>query len=315
MLFAKLLTSACILLLSLASFAQSRATTMSARKSFAHPQGFIFQYPSDWRIESNSDATQILPPGLTAEDQTENIRLLTEVTPVAANDPRFTAELDKLAAQLPGFTKIGTTQNYQTKNGVGIRATWAGKNFTTQQPIQIRMYATTVNRLAVVLFAAGIVTKLDAHETQLRDLAASVGITTAAATNQASPTPTAPTTGDRSPLAQAWLQKLNGKKLTLLSSYNSGGGGGGMSSKTEIYLLTNGTFQARSESSVSVYVEGANGGSSGVKRAAGTWRIYAKNGQTILETKYENGQIESSLLEDRNGQTFVNGKRWFVTEQ
>ncbi len=312
--FAKFLTGVCILLLSLVCLAQPRQMVTSTRKSFTHPKGFSFQYPADWRVENAGEYVQVLPPGLSAEDQTENIRVLTEAVQVDASDPRFTSELDQMAAQIPGFTKVGTIQNYQTKNGTGVRGIWSGTNPTTRQTIHLRLYATTVNRLAIVLFAAGVAAKLDTHETQLRDLAASVGNATAAVSNQASPAPTTTQNNDRSPLAQTWLQKLNGKKLTALSSYN-GGGGGGMSSKTEIYLRTNGTFQVRSESSVSVYVEGANGGSSGVKRAAGTWRIYARNAQAILETKYENGQIESSLLEDRNGQTFVNGKRWFVTEQ
>lgn len=297
------------------TFAQSRATNAPARKTFSHPKGFSFQYPADWRVESNAEFAQLLPPGLTAEDQTENLRILTEAVPVDAADPRFTAELDQLAAQLPGFSKVGATQSYSTKGGVGVRGIWAGRNMQTQQAIQIRMYATTVHGLAVVLFAAGQTGKLEARETALRDIALSVAATTAAAA-----APSAPTSGaasasvDRSPLAQQWLQRLRGKKLTKMSSYSSGSSGG-MSSKTELYLQANGSFQGRSESSVAIYVEGANGSSGGVQKAAGTWRIYVQEGRAILEMKYENGQIESSLLEDRSGQTFINGKRVFVTEQ
>ncbi len=296
-----------------ATLAQPRATNVPARKTFNHPKGFSFQYPADWRVESNAEFTQLLPPGLTAEDQTENLRILTETVPVDAADQRFTAELDQLAAQLPGFSKVGATQSYPTKGGVGVRGIWAGRNMQTQQAIQIRMYATTVHGLAIVLFAAGQTGKLEARESSLRDIALSVAATTAAAA------PSAPTSGaaasvDRSPLAQQWLQRLRGKKLTKMSSYSSGSSGG-MSSKTEIYLQANGSFQGRSESSVAIYVEGANGSSGGVQKAAGTWRIYVQDGRAILEMKYENGQVESSLLEDRSGQTFINGKRVFVTEQ
>lgn len=297
------------------TLAQPRATTAPARKTFNHPKGFSFQYPADWRVESNAEFAQLLPPGLTAEDQTENFRLLTEAVPVDASDPRFTAELDQLAAQLPGFSKVGATQSYQTKSGVGMRGTWAGTNLQTRQAIQIRMYATTVNGWAIVLFAAGQTGKLDARETALRDIALSVAATTAASAQSAqSSGPQTPANNDRSPLAQQWWQRLRGKKLTKMSSYSSGSSGG-MSSKTEIYLYADSSFQGRSESSVSIYVEGANGSSGGVQKAAGTWRIYAKDGRAILEMKYENGQTESSLLEDRNGQTFINGKRVFVTEQ
>ncbi len=300
----------CFWILTTATFAQPR--TAPTQKTFSHPQGFSFQYPADWKIELNAEAAQILPPGISANDQTENFRIVTTPAPIEVTNPRFSAEMDQLAAQIPGFTKIGSTQSYKTKTASGLRGIWAGTNLTTKQPVQMRMYATTLNNIAVVLFAAGSAAKLDARETILREIAASVAPSgnTGTQPNQAP----AVVNNDRSPLAQQWLQRLNGKKLTKLSSYNSGGSGG-MSSKTELYLLSNGTFQARSESSVAVYVEGANGSSGGVKRAAGTWRIYARNGQAILETKYENGQIESSLLEDRNNQTFVNGTRWFVTEQ
>ena len=296
------------------TLAQPRATTAPARKTFNHPKGFSFQYPADWRVESTAEFAQLLPPGLTAEDQTENFRLLTEAVPVDAADPRFTAELDQLAAQIPGFSKVGTTQSYKTRSGVGVRGTWAGTNVQTRQAIQIRMYATTVNGLAIVLFAAGQTGKLDAREIALRDIALSVAAATATSAQSAPSGPQTPANIDRSPIAQQWLQRLRGKKLTKMSSYSSGSSGG-MSSKTEIYLHANSSFQGRSESSVSIYVEGANGSSGGVQKAAGTWRIYVKDGRAILEMKYENGQTESSLLEDRNGQTFINGKRVFVTEQ
>lgn len=303
--------SLCLLCASFCVLAQSRPTTAS--KTFTHAKGFSLQYPADWRVESNAEFAQLLPPGLTANDQTENIRVLTETSPVDAADPRFTAELDQLAAQLPGFSKLGTTQSYKTKSGSGVRAVWVGTNLETGQKVQLRMYATTLNGVAIVLFAAGLPTKLDAHEMILRDIATSIAAPTVA---QGTPQRNAASvTNDRSPLAQQWLQRLRGKKLTMLSSYNSGGGGGGMSSKTEIYLNADGSFLGRSESSVAIYVPGANGGSSGVQKAAGTWRIYVKEGQALLEMKYENGQTETNGLQANGEQTFINGKRWFVTEQ
>ena len=87
-----------------------------------------------------------------------------------------------------------------------------------------------------------------------------------------------------------------------------------MSSKTELRLNRNGSFSVYTESLVSMSVPGASGSSGGTNKASGTWRIYFRNGQVLLETKYENGQVETSLLEERNGQTFINGKRWFLTD-
>jgi hypothetical protein len=303
----------CCLLSTLLLCAQPRTTP--ARKTFQHPQNFTVQYPADWRVETTSEFAQILPPGATAQDQTINIRLLTLPAPITVTDPRFSAEMDQLAAQLPGFSKVGATQSYLTKSGSGLRGVWAGMNPTIRQQVQLRMYATTLNGLAIVVFAVGQASKLEPHETALRDLAASIAPSTAAANTAKPAVPTAPTASDRSPLAQQWLQRLRGKKLVQMSSYNSGGGSGGYSSKTEIHLNADSTFQARSESSVSVYVPGANGGSSGAQKAEGVWRIYVKDNQAVLEMKYSNGQIETNILQANGEQTFINGKRWFVVEQ
>ena len=305
----------CLLILCAATFAQLRpnATPAPTRKNFAHPQGFTLQYPADWKIENSAEGAQIIPPGIAASDQTENFRILTIAAPIEITDPRFPGEMDTLAAQIPGFMKVGAIQSYKTKISSGLRGVWKGTNLTTNQPVQMRMYATTLNSIAIVLFAAGASTKLDAREAIIREIAASIAPSTAAG-NQAN-TPPSPANNDRSPLAQQWSQRLRGKKLVQMSSYNSGGGSGGYSSKTEIYMNANNTFQARSESSVSVYVPGANGGSSGAKKAAGTWRVYVNGSQAMLEMKYENGQIETNALQANGEQTFINGKRWYVTEQ
>ena len=302
----------CLLILTTTTFAQPRpsATPAPTRKNFVHPQGFTFQYPADWKIENSDQGAQIVPSGVAANDQTENFRILTIAAPIEITDPRFPGEMDTLAAQIPGFTKVGAIQSYKTKTSSGLRGVWAGANLTTNQPVQMRLYATTLNSNAIVLFAAGTAAKLDARESKILEIATS--ITPSSNPAAASQTQSAV---DRSPLAQQWMQRMNGKKLTSMSSYNSGGGSGGMSSRTDVYLMTNGTFQSRSSSSLTVNVDGANASSSGGNQAAGTWRIYVMNGQAIFETKYANGQIESSRLEDRNGQTFINGKRWFVTEQ
>lgn len=298
-----------VMLLTLPWFSQGAA--MGKLSLFTHPAGFTFQYPTDWKIESGQEFTQLLPPGLTGADQAENYRILTQQSSMVSSDPRFGAELDSLATQIPGFTKVGSIRTYKVGGGTGLSGVWAGTNATTNQPVQLRMYATTVNGLAIILFAAGSQSRLDLREATLRTIASSVG----PASQNAPKVETVPSSGttDKSTLAEYWRQKLQGRKLTWLSSYGSGNSGG-MSGKTELRLETGGRFSVYSESLVSMNVPGASGSSGGTNRAAGTWRIYARNGQALLETRYENGQIETSLLEERNGQTFMNGKRWFVTD-
>lgn len=298
--------------------AMRQTTAPVTKKKFQHSRGFSFEHPANWQVQEGAEFTQLLPPGANSNDAGENeaYRFLTDTVAVEATDPRFVNELDQLLTQLPGFRRLGTAQSYRTLGGTGIRAVWAANNLETGAAVQIRMFATTLNGLAVVLFAAGKVDRLDGRESALREIAASVGPVRpdTARNNNSTASPSAPSAIDKSPLVQRWMQRLTGKKLTLLSSYNSGSSGG-MSSKTEILLNMDGSFQAYSESSVSIYVPGANGSSGGTRRAKGRWRIYTQSGQAILETKYDNGETETNLLEDRGGQTFINGKRWFVTEQ
>ncbi|MFN0123365.1 MAG: hypothetical protein ACKV2V_22920 [Blastocatellia bacterium] len=310
-----LLVVALFILAAVTAMAQARPGA-TARKTYQHTKGFSFEYPAGWTVQEAAEFVQLVPPGANAGDSGENeaYRFLTDTVAMEATDPRFAGEMDKFMGQLPGFRRAGATENYQTSGGAGVRGLWTGKNLDTGAAVHLRMYATTSNGLAIVLFAAGKAELLTARDGALREIAASV----TPARAPAAATQSAPTTGpgaDKSPLAQQWARRLSGKKLVQLSSYNSGGGGGGMSSKTEIALGADGRMQGYSESSVSINVPGATGGSGGTQRAAGRWRIYAQNGQAILEIKYDNGQTESNQLEERNGQTLINGKRWFVTEQ
>ena len=96
-----------------------------------------------------------------------------------------------------------------------------------------------------------------------------------------------------------------------MSSYN-GGSGGGSNSRRTLALAADGTFSYQSSSSVSIYVDGANGSSSGQKSDSGQWRLYEDAGRVILETKSLKGEVSTGVLSMDGTKTLLNNVRWFV---
>ena len=119
---------------------------------------------------------------------------------------------------------------------------------------------------------------------------------------------------DNTPLAQEWANHLSGQLLTYMSSYSSSGGGTVSSSaKREMYLCRDGRFFYQDESSVSVDVSGAGGFSGGQDSDPGQWRIITQGNQAGLEYEWDSGSTSQHLLEFREGATYIDDERWFVT--
>ena len=117
------------------------------------------------------------------------------------------------------------------------------------------------------------------------------------------------------PLAQQWDGHLRGKKLTQLSSYSSGGVGGGYSSERVAFFCRDGSFLYFASSSVSVYGSlGGSGTSAGRTQTTGQWRIVSEGDVAAIEILNERGEHDYMRLEYRNGKTFVDGTRTFVTD-
>ena len=122
------------------------------------------------------------------------------------------------------------------------------------------------------------------------------------------------------PIVKQLENRIRGKLLTYLSSYSSSGSssggystGGGFSTKSEIFLCTNGQFSYRGQDSMSFDTGGGFGGSHNRKNALGTWRVYSYQGQPVLELRHRNGAKQEFRLSSRNRKTYLNGKRYFVT--
>lgn len=94
-----------------------------------------------------------------------------------------------------------------------------------------------------------------------------------------------------------WQQYLGGRKIVEFSNYSSSFGGGGMSSQKELHICGNGQFAYAAQSSVSMNVSGANGGSSGRNRSTGTWKIIESNQSGVaVEFTSSTGEKEQGVL-------------------
>jgi hypothetical protein len=140
------------------------------------------------------------------------------------------------------------------------------------------------------------------NDAALRQVAATISF-------QAPPLPTAGALSDGSALAGQWVQKLRGQKLQQLTTGNYDAG-------RSIWILNAaGTFTYSSSYSGAVYAPG--GGNASVGRTAGgegRWRIVSRGGSAILELKFTNGEQREFELTANGTQTFMNGKRTYVTD-
>jgi hypothetical protein len=126
---------------------------------------------------------------------------------------------------------------------------------------------------------------------------------------------TPPQLGDEaSPLAQQWLEHLRGKKVSFLESYSSGASGG-YAMRRDFYLCSDGRFSFRENSSVSIYVPGASAGSGGRSSGEGRWRVLAQGEHAVLELAWSDGAVAVRRLEYAEGRTYIDGERWYVTEE
>ena len=124
------------------------------------------------------------------------------------------------------------------------------------------------------------------------------------------------------PVVEQWKQKLINKRLTYMDSYYSSGSGydgystgGGYSSRIIIDICGKGYFNFISNNSMSVDTGGAFGSSGGNDQGSGKWDIIGNtSGGASLILHFNDGNISEYELTADNGKTFLNGKRYFVTD-
>ena len=121
--------------------------------------------------------------------------------------------------------------------------------------------------------------------------------------------------GEAASQVREWDQFLRGKKLTYLHSYSSNTpGGGGFSTQVEYYLCRDSQFHYRSSNSLSGGSFAAFPGGGSASSGQGRWEIFSEGAAVGIEFRWNDGGVTASRLEFSDNTTYLNGERYFVTE-
>lgn len=135
------------------------------------------------------------------------------------------------------------------------------------------------------------------------------------------------TTGQNTPLeryrlldgtaeSQAWFEIIGGRQVAAFDRYSSGGStSGGYQSEKRATLCTDGTFAFRSSSSSSISGDGISASSSSSDAGEGRWRIYTQAGASVVELRWNSGEISQHRLERRGNEIYVDGERFLRGER
>ena len=86
------------------------------------------------------------------------------------------------------------------------------------------------------------------------------------------------------------------------------------SAKWEMFLCRDDRFLYQDESSVSVDAGGSGGFDAGGDSDSGQWRIVSQGDLVGIEFRWSNGQTSTHQPDYAEGATYVDGERWFVTD-
>lgn len=108
------------------------------------------------------------------------------------------------------------------------------------------------------------------------------------------------------PGAHDWYYMLSGTRLSLRGTSNN------RSNSEDIYFCGDGSFRHRmSSSAIKDSDSGSALGFSGRTRS-GSWEVVDDDGNSRLILLYNDGREKTAIIEDRSGQTFLGGQRYFM---
>jgi hypothetical protein len=121
------------------------------------------------------------------------------------------------------------------------------------------------------------------------------------------------------PEVQQWNARLRGHRLAYLTSGGDtnavDGSAYSWSDRKNVYLCSNGTFQAEGGFSGSIGTPGSTGiATNGTGPLAGQWKVTTIAGMPVLEFDLQNGETATFKLSAQGSKTFLDGKRWMVVE-
>ena len=121
------------------------------------------------------------------------------------------------------------------------------------------------------------------------------------------------------PEVEQWTMKLRGHRLAYLTSGGDAtpvdGSAYSWSDRKNIYLCSNGTFQAQGGFQGSIGTPGGTGiATNGTGPLSGQWKVSTVAGVPVLEFHLQNGETATFRLSAQGNKTFLDGQRWFVVE-
>jgi hypothetical protein len=273
--------------------------------------GLEFRPPEGWTVKANAQAAVLLPPDMAMEpggkDPSELYLVVLLPGIKDLQDPQLVATLK--GQYFPAEAQIramGAPQPFRA--GAGMGSLYRFEGVSQGVALRIEMYAAGLPGGGVAALIAL------ARPALLARREAAVAAVAASLSRQADvPASAGQNAGGSNTTATAlWEQRLRGRKLYQFSGYSSSYGSGGMNSQKTLLLSTNGTYDFHRSGSVSVYVEGASGGSASQSGDRGRWRIYEQDGKMLLELVSSNGTTENIALTSDGSKTLLNGRRWLV---
>lgn len=108
------------------------------------------------------------------------------------------------------------------------------------------------------------------------------------------------------PNAEDWYYMLAGTRLSLRGSADDA------RRREDIYFCSDGSFKHRMSSSANRELDSGSTYGFSTRTRTGSWRVVDDAGKSRLIMRYGNGREESAIIEDRNGQTFLNDQRYYM---
>jgi len=108
------------------------------------------------------------------------------------------------------------------------------------------------------------------------------------------------------PNALDWYYMLAGIRLSLRGSVDD------TRRREDIYFCSDGSFKHRMSSSASRELDSGSAYGFSARTRSGSWKVMDDAGKSRLILRYGNGREQTAIIEDRNGQTFLDNQRFYM---
>jgi hypothetical protein len=264
-----------------------------------HANGLSVSAPAGWTFQDGPQGIILLPPGVTFDPKQLDELYIAASQPGSASDPKVAEELRQ------GLGQQGGRLNQTTMQLGGRPAVvYSGQMRHPEQTLMIgiRIYLVQEGQNVNAVIGMGRADRVEQNDPGLRQAAATISF-------QAPPLPPAGAVSDGSGIANQWVQKLRGQKLQQLTTGNYDAG------RSVWILAADGAFSYSSNYSGAVYAPGgANASVGSTANGQGRWRVVSRGGGAVLELKFSSGEQREYSLTANGSQTFMNGRRTYVTD-